>query len=398
MPARVVLPEEHPLQGQENGRGRQFLAEQNRRYHFTFGESERWRYETLDVCCGVRAYWVDGVLALFAWFSLFYAAAQRVNHPSPRVDLWDSILVFERSDGSTPVRRAAEGFLHDMREWCPARMDQLVLTSMYSVPTLPVALKSGAGIDMWGLMFPVIVVTVLMQSYRFLTVMFACDVPKRYDPSAGPDLGRWLEYMLTSPLQVVIVALSFHLREAAVLWCLGAMQAVLVVMGYSIEREIEALDGGRGRPVGLAVLYGVSCGLHGVIWSVLGERWRRERDVYKTCTGGWEMESMEDIINGIFYSQVVLFSAFGVVPLWTYKYRGSPSEWTRTAHAYSLLSVLAKTLLLYYFIEYISRAEFIFTELPVWNHTGGNYTGGKHLGHPVCNCTGLAAGNHTGHA
>jgi len=53
--------------------------------------------------------------------------------------------------------------------------------------------------------------------------------------SSAPDFGRWLEYTLTAPLQVVIVALSVWARDRSTLYALGAAQASMMLCGVVTE-------------------------------------------------------------------------------------------------------------------------------------------------------------------
>jgi hypothetical protein len=100
------------------------------------------------------------------------------------------------------------------------------------------------------------------------------------------------------------------------------------------------------------------------------------------------MENMEDIINGIFYSQLVLFSAFGVVPLRGHTSTAATPLSGRTPRTRTRSSSCSRRrlLLLYYFTEYVSRPRWpdcIFAEIPAWKHTlhrtGGNHAG-NHMG------------------
>ena len=63
----------------------------------------------------------------------------------------------------------------------------------------------------------------------------------QYIPSSVPDFWRWIAYALTSPLQIIIIAGSFCLRETVILTLMVALQGVLVLFGYVIELEIQTL-------------------------------------------------------------------------------------------------------------------------------------------------------------
>jgi len=51
----------------------------------------------------------------------------------------------------------------------------------------------------------------------------------------GSDFGRWIEYVLTSPLQIFLIACSVWRRDRAMLYALFAAQANLIICGALIE-------------------------------------------------------------------------------------------------------------------------------------------------------------------
>lgn len=60
-----------------------------------------------------------------------------------------------------------------------------------------------------------------------------------YKPWRGPEFSRWLEYLFTSPLQIVLVSLSFGFGSLDVLLGHFGMQGALVLLGYSIEQQVK---------------------------------------------------------------------------------------------------------------------------------------------------------------
>jgi hypothetical protein len=57
-----------------------------------------------------------------------------------------------------------------------------------------------------------------------------------------PCLPRWLEYALTSPLQVVLVALCLLIRDVQTLALLAAAQAASLLLGFAVEFALGAAD------------------------------------------------------------------------------------------------------------------------------------------------------------
>ena len=54
-----------------------------------------------------------------------------------------------------------------------------------------------------------------------------------------PSYDRWLEYALTSPLQIFIIASSFNIENFATLLVLGAAQLALVLTGFTHEMLLD---------------------------------------------------------------------------------------------------------------------------------------------------------------
>jgi len=68
--------------------------------------------------------------------------------------------------------------------------------------------------------------------------------PPRYN-NTSPDFGRWLEYTLTAPIQVIIVALSVWTRDRSTLYALGAAQASMMLCGVVIEEALQVIYEGN---------------------------------------------------------------------------------------------------------------------------------------------------------
>lgn len=98
-----------------------------------------------------------------------------------------------------------------------------------------VGLNVGTGryeVRIWTLLAIVFVVSGCFQLYRFLTYA------SHYRPT-GPDFGRWVEYLLTSPLQIFIIAMSVLVRDTFLLVTLTFLQAALILLGYLLELCIQ---------------------------------------------------------------------------------------------------------------------------------------------------------------
>jgi len=202
----------------------------------------------------------------------------------------------------------------------------------------------------------------------------------------GPEFSRWLEYAFTSPLQVVLVALSFGISNIDVILGFFGMQLAMVLMGYSIEKQTNkkylhdpdkkstkfyyfTFFGGDIR--GLVYIL-VSWTLHFLTWGLPGlweaqiVRWGIAgqyafvHQYQKKC--GDPNFQIPAFVDVLFFGQFICFVLFGVVCTWQYSWAGYLGEqgqerddikkgskyktrWAQYSLAYAVLSVTAKTLL-----------------------------------------------------
>jgi len=86
----------------------------------------------------------------------------------------------------------------------------------------------------WLLVFIVVGVTLVFVLLRWS--LNGRPVPL-YQP-IGPHFFRWVEYLLTSPLMVVVIAIAAGIRDVHTLIVLGGAQAMLIMLGYLNEHLI----------------------------------------------------------------------------------------------------------------------------------------------------------------
>jgi len=131
--------------------------------------------------------------------------------------------------------------------------------------------------------------------------------------NTSADFGRWLEYAMTAPVQVVIVALTVWTRDRATLYALGAAQAAMMLCGVVIEECItniyqtnrtsgdeddEAADAAllptaqadrkqrRRRAVRTALgTLVIAWATYALIWYVLIAQFRRQDNITGKCDG-----------------------------------------------------------------------------------------------------------------
>ena len=87
-------------------------------------------------------------------------------------------------------------------------------------------------VNLWGLIAVIHACSLLFQFSRAFTY-------SSYFRPDRPDLGRWVEYFITSPLMIVIIASSAMIRDVSMILLLLFLQAALIVLGYMLELLME---------------------------------------------------------------------------------------------------------------------------------------------------------------
>jgi hypothetical protein len=335
---------------------------------------------------------VDKFLASLSFVMLLVAlgfwAGQ--GEKSLNVPLWDVMVVFDARVAKSPAASGMHAFKQKLESWCPSNntfAKDLAMTPMYGLNAFPVVTLVHQEINLWLLVIPVIAVTFCFQVYRSTS---------SYNPK-GPSAGRWVEYAVTSPLMVILVALSFHIREQSTLLCLAGLQALLVSIGFGIEREIQLFFDQLffdryssvawrqifNRP-GFRLMYAASWFAHACIWITIWARSRRENAAVNSCTfenvrrltedrsGEDSFDQMEALLNAILGSQFAFFTVYGVLPLNTCRLldrfydpddpNSLDKAWRRSAKYYSVMSVVVKTLLICLFIAYARQVPAIYAD------------------------------------
>jgi len=254
---------------------------------------------------------------------------------------------------------------------------------------------------LWVLMCSVVFQTARCVRFRTAEQSRLSPSPYDYVPSSGPDFWRWYEYALTSPLQIIIIAGSFYARDMHLLLVLASLQGALVLVGYLLELQIEAvfvhkmsfghLPGNdqlethglisaqnthaltdtqlaysthparqRIDTFKLVVLLSSSWTLHGVIWFVLLDQFMSVRRGTEDCRND---RGMPSVVTTVVIIQCLCFSLFGLVAsgqalLLLCLRSVSPSYkenvWYTVSAWYSILSVVAKLTLEWGFIAIVS--------------------------------------------
>lgn len=151
-------------------------------------------------------------------------------------------------------------------------------------------------------------------------------MPRKISVTKFADFSRWVEYALTSSVQILFFALLMQNTSVnqgvLMLWA----QLLLCLLGYSVERELEDLariyvceDAEKPRkpwgPTLRLIFLHVSPWLvHYTLWSIIiDDFWRYEWDAQDCIVG---LDGAPDAVQTIIYSQSIFFTSFGVVQLW----------------------------------------------------------------------------------
>lgn len=214
---------------------------------------------------------------------------------------------------------------------------------------------------------PVLQDKVFVNTWNMLPIIFlvsgTAETVRLYwlhptDPDAR--FLRWVEYALTSPLMLVIIALSGFLRERAILVLLATGQFALIFFGHLLEIELErARSGFVFATIGLAAWF-----LHAVLWlAVLIPLSVHNIETALPC-GQWSAEggsadfdTLKVVFRALLFCEFTLFSLFGTaLPLalaqqWRVLYHTGLAGldlsrvWATQEVVYTVLNVSSKALL-----------------------------------------------------
>lgn len=148
-----------------------------------------------------------------------------------------------------------------------------------------------------------------------------------YNPGE-PDFWRWLEYALTSPLQILIISTSVLIQDRSTVFNLMGLQCALVLLGYLNEVliqkgwkklgkgvfDLSLLDWGKTFVfTKLVVTMVLSFLFYIIIWWTIISRFDRQVDNQDKCSF---VQKMPDEVYFIIITQSLLFLAFGYVQLY----------------------------------------------------------------------------------
>jgi hypothetical protein len=150
-------------------------------------------------------------------------------------------------------------------------------------------------------------------------------MPRKITVTKFADFSRWVEYALTSSVQILFFALLMQNTSVNQGVLMFSAQLLLCLLGYSVERELEDLariyvcvDAENPRdPWGpilrLIFLHVSPWVVHYTLWSIIiDDFWRYEKDAQDCIVG---LDGAPDAVKTIIYSQGVFFTSFGALQL-----------------------------------------------------------------------------------
>jgi hypothetical protein len=335
---------------------------------------------------------IEGVSSFLSFVSLvvmvcYWIAAEMASPTTcPRIRLTKEVLLYtNKRDMTDPMRI----FQTSYNEYCKSadqKIDIQVPTWDSKNTMLSPAASYGMNINIHAgtvnLFLPALFIYVfafLFQLARCYQYCWAKNPEGLYKPWLGPDFSRWLEYLFTSPLQIFLVSTAFGFANRDTVLAKCGMQAALVLLGYNIEQHIKKIYKRRPnnfiprrfhnilsrlhiRDLRGGVYLCLAWSLHGLIWGGIIEKWALLTKQNTSCEANPDSK-IPDVVTGILFSQLILFTSFGLVNsiqfLWAVRHGFKEvdkrhSTWSKISRLYGCLSVTSKTLLEIFFLFYVS--------------------------------------------
>jgi len=252
----------------------------------------------------------------------------------------------------------------------------LISFSMNNVSLVGTVFTSAStvAIDSKILMGATLLISLLFHLWRIFIFMEVHDNPAVKD-QLEPDFLRWIEYTLTSPLQIVVICGTVYTRNISDITQLAALQAALTLTGWTIEILISNLQIAKHYSdcnsrthdfyqilQQLFIVFFSAVIFHIVIWANIITKYYSHEKRIQTCDFGFT--ELPAILGNIVVLQCILFSLFGLIPMLQVLYilysKKQCNTFACAALAYGVLSVLSKGLLAIMFVKLITDDSCIY--------------------------------------
>ena len=201
----------------------------------------------------------------------------------------------------------------------------------------------------WFLLYAVLTISGLFQYYR-------AQYSDRFD-ILKPYFSRWVEYGLTSPLQILIVCNSLLISNRGIIFNLALLQLALVTLGYLTEKLLFEKSWGEA----IYVLI-ISWLIFACMWWTILARFFLQLSNTERCNID---DETHDVAKFVMWGQFICFGLFGCVQTWQLIFsllhdddndkqsmgmirvenEQDKNIWFTTSMLYSLLSIISKTIL-----------------------------------------------------
>lgn len=303
----------------------------------------------------------------------FVAVTGYLNGDQVTVQTWGPLAVWDTAYNPTNVKA-------DVLSVCEqGSCEKPVSFQFYGNGTFMVTALPRAEVSVTFIVVLVQFLSFLAQVFRGMWLAGPC---RGRQGIAGPDWTRWLEYGITSPLMVVVVALSWLAAEQETLLLLVAAQLACVALGQIIEEKLHEILVQDDKPTlwqycEVWEWHFMSWLFHAAVWATIIMRQRRLSNFISGCTKPSEecdpSRSLELPVEAdvILWGTFAAFTLFGVNNVYAMlkvtvfkKDKVSPlgnevtqaqdkeqrrdavyAFWTANALRYSVLSLTAKLLL-----------------------------------------------------
>lgn len=212
-----------------------------------------------------------------------------------------------------------------------------------AVKKMPGIVKTTQTLNAWAMLISVLVISACFQGYRYYVAKYyvaKLGVQARtifaFSEDSGVNVLRWLEYALTSPLQIILIGWTFDVVEDDTVMGLAAAQLALVLLGLPIERyidkayknKIKAMEDIKGKyqkkaaqNISAAVAFFVlAAAVHGLMWTVLFRRYLNNQNQIECVRGQFDkkdevktvLDLVRNIIGVVVGFEFFLFTSFAV--------------------------------------------------------------------------------------
>lgn len=313
-----------------------------------------WRMDALSTLLSIGAFITACVFA-------FGKNHKGITRFDDHIKLWresvyvvssDLAVADHRNDLASALQSSVQGMESALVDFCPNGNVKLFNeTRIWDDKTYSgtAVIHPYGSFSPWGVLLWIFFVSVVFQGSRLgelrvngvtfrvpskwlWNVVYDCD-KVTYD-ARKPDFWRWLEYALTSPFQILLVATSVFIQERGHLMALMGLQGALVLLGFlnekridkfykkALKREMVRSNGpqhtdtrvpwSRPKITKIVVSTLLSWCFFTIIWYTIIHRFQEQVDNLDKCH---YVAKMPREVRFIVWTQCLLFGLFGLAQL-----------------------------------------------------------------------------------